>query len=39
VIGVVVLAQIPTWGEVAGVGLVALAVAAHRAPAVPSGGS
>ncbi|HEY7196821.1 MAG TPA: EamA family transporter [Gaiellaceae bacterium] len=30
VIGIVVLAQIPTWTEVAGVGLVVLGVAVHR---------
>jgi inner membrane transporter RhtA len=33
VIGVIVLAQIPTWPEVAGVALVIAAVAAHREPA------
>ncbi len=30
VIGIVVLAQIPAWGEVAGVGLVVVGVAIHR---------
>ena len=34
VIGIVVLTQIPTWPEVAGVGLVIAGVASHRpAPA------
>jgi inner membrane transporter RhtA len=33
VIGIVVLAQIPTWIEVLGVGLVVAGVAVHREPA------
>jgi inner membrane transporter RhtA len=33
VVGIAVLAQIPGWAEVAGVGLVILGVALHRAPA------
>jgi len=32
VIGLVVLAQVPTWAEVGGVGLVIVGIAAHRAP-------
>ncbi|HEX6652313.1 MAG TPA: EamA family transporter [Thermoleophilaceae bacterium] len=34
VIGIVVLAQIPSWGEVAGVCLVVIGVAVHRQPRV-----
>jgi inner membrane transporter RhtA len=33
VIGIVVLAQLPTAAEIAGVGLVVAGVAAHREPA------
>ena len=35
VIGIIVLAQIPSWAEVAGVGLVVAGVAAHRDPGSP----
>jgi inner membrane transporter RhtA len=35
VIGIVVLAQVPSWSEVAGVGLVIAGVALHRAPPEP----
>ena len=38
VIGIVVLAQIPTAAEVAGVALVIAAVAVHRQPAAPGRG-
>ena len=37
VIGIIVLAQIPTWVEVAGVALVVTGVALHRAPEVEDG--
>ena len=37
VIGVIVLAQIPSWVEVAGVALVVAGVAVHREPATPPG--